>query len=156
CPRQPRAGSASTRGRPRSTEGSYRTSPLVARRAGCRAAVTMRVSIRCHKTTYSCCCDTIMMNPTDKLVRFVELVERWNRSINLTAPTTRADLDEHVEDARQVVGLLRDATRVLDVGSGGGFPVVVAAVLLSETRFVALEPIHKKHAFLRTAARELE
>jgi 16S rRNA (guanine527-N7)-methyltransferase len=44
---------------------------------------------------------------------------------------------------------------VLDVGSGGGLPVVIAAISLPDQHFVALEPIHKKHAFLKTAAREL-
>ena len=45
--------------------------------------------------------------------------------------------------------------RVLDVGSGGGFPVVIAALCLPDALFTSLEPVHKKHAFLRTAAREL-
>ena len=44
----------------------------------------------------------------------------------------------------------------LDVGSGGGFPVVVAAIARPEIQFLALEPVHKKQAFLRTAARELD
>jgi 16S rRNA (guanine527-N7)-methyltransferase len=43
----------------------------------------------------------------------------------------------------------------LDVGSGGGFPVVIAAICTPSIEFVSLEPVHKKHAFLRTAAREL-
>ncbi len=50
---------------------------------------------------------------------------------------------------------LRGTKRVLDVGSGGGFPVVVAAICLPDVSFTSLEPVHKKHAFLRTAAREL-
>ena len=41
------------------------------------------------------------------------------------------------------------------MGSGGGFPVVVAAICVPATSFVSLEPVHKKHAFLRTVAREL-
>jgi 16S rRNA (guanine527-N7)-methyltransferase len=44
---------------------------------------------------------------------------------------------------------------VLDVGSGGGLPAVVVAICLPDLHVTALEPIHKKHAFLRTAAREL-
>jgi 16S rRNA (guanine527-N7)-methyltransferase len=87
--------------------------------------------------------------------RFVELLERWNRSINLTAARTRAEIEEHVEDSQHVVECLRDAGAVLDVGSGGGFPVIVAALSLPNCLFVALEPIHKKHAFLRTVVREL-
>jgi 16S rRNA (guanine527-N7)-methyltransferase len=129
-----------------------------------------------------------------KLNAFLDLFEKWNKSINLSAASTRAELHEHLEDSLHVVPLLRahllgendagrDASsssaaaskltpvvnpdelearggrempRVLDVGSGGGFPVVIAAIELPEIAFTSLEPVHKKHAFLRTAARELD
>ena len=90
-----------------------------------------------------------------KLDAFVDLFEKWNRSINLSAASSRHELEEHVADSLHVVPLLSSCARVLDVGSGGGFPVVVAAICLPAIQFTALEPVHKKHAFLRTAAREL-
>lgn len=90
-----------------------------------------------------------------QLEAFLDLFEKWNRSINLSAASTRAELREHLDDSLHVVPLLSGLTKVLDVGSGGGFPVVVAAISLPDVRFVSLEPVHKKHAFLRTAAREL-
>jgi 16S rRNA (guanine527-N7)-methyltransferase len=90
-----------------------------------------------------------------KLDSFVDLFEKWNRSINLSAATTRTELLEHVTDSLEVVPYLEGRGRVLDVGSGGGFPVVIAAICLPAVQFTALEPVHKKHAFLRTAAREL-
>jgi len=86
---------------------------------------------------------------------FLDLFEKWNRSINLSAASTRAEISSHIEDSLHVVPHLRGAGAVLDVGSGGGFPVVIAALALPETRFVSLEPVHKKQAFLKTAAREL-
>jgi 16S rRNA (guanine527-N7)-methyltransferase len=89
------------------------------------------------------------------LSSFVTLFEKWNRSINLSAATSRDEIQEHVVDSLHVVPHLAASSRVLDVGSGGGFPVVVAAVCLPNHTFVSLEPVHKKHAFLRTAAREL-
>ena len=89
------------------------------------------------------------------LAAFVTLFESWNQRINLSAARTRDAIDDHVIDSLAVIPHLRDAKRVLDVGSGGGFPVVVAAICRSDVEFVALEPVHKKHAFLRTAAREL-
>ncbi|MGE5180606.1 MAG: 16S rRNA (guanine(527)-N(7))-methyltransferase RsmG, partial [Acidobacteriota bacterium] len=86
------------------------------------------------------------------LERFLDLFEKWNRSINLSAASTRDELLEHLADSLHVVPHVRSAARVLDVGSGGGFPVVVAAIALPSVGFTALEPVHKKHAFLRTAA----
>jgi 16S rRNA (guanine(527)-N(7))-methyltransferase RsmG len=88
------------------------------------------------------------------LERFATLFVRWNASINLSAARTPEELDEHVRDSLQVVPFLT-AGRCLDVGSGGGFPVVIASICRPDIQFVSLEPVHKKHAFLRTAAREL-
>jgi 16S rRNA (guanine527-N7)-methyltransferase len=89
------------------------------------------------------------------LSAFISLFEKWNRSINLSAASTREDITEHLVDSLHVVPLLAGQTCVLDVGSGGGFPVVVAAICAPAVEFTSLEPVHKKHAFLRTAAREL-
>jgi 16S rRNA (guanine527-N7)-methyltransferase len=86
---------------------------------------------------------------------FISLFLKWNKSINLSAARTIAEVREHIDDSLHVVPLLGGLRRVLDVGSGGGFPVVIAAISLPDVDFVSLEPVHKKHAFLRTAAREL-
>jgi 16S rRNA (guanine527-N7)-methyltransferase len=94
-----------------------------------------------------------MLEP--KLEQLAALVAKWNRQINLSGASSHAEILEHIEDSRSVVSPLMGLHRVLDVGSGGGFPVAVAAVLLPDIEFVALEPVHKKHAFLRTVAREL-
>lgn len=105
----------------------------------------------------------------NNLEAFLTLFAKWNKSINLSAASSRGELLGHLTDSLHVVPHLaahaetlrsiapepRDV-RVLDVGSGGGFPVVVAAICAPSVQFTALEPVHKKHAFLRTAARELE
>jgi 16S rRNA (guanine527-N7)-methyltransferase len=90
------------------------------------------------------------------LSAFSTLFEKWNRSINLSAASSHAEITEHLVDSLHIVPHLAGRSRVLDVGSGGGFPVVVAAICLPAIDFVSLEPVHKKHAFLRTAARELK
>ncbi len=95
-----------------------------------------------------------MIDP--RLAALAALFAKWNRSINLSAASTAEEIDAHIDDSSHVIEYLRGRSRILDVGSGGGFPVVVAAIALPDSRFVALEPIHKKHAFLKTAARELK
>src|SRR4051812_12405123 len=99
----------------------------------------------------------LSMDPSlaGNLSAFVSLFEKWNKSINLSAASNRAEVVEHVIDSLYVVPHLTGRARILDVGSGGGFPVVVAAICLPTSSFISLEPVHKKHAFLRTAAREL-
>lgn len=91
----------------------------------------------------------------EKLRRFNDLFSKWNASINLSAARSPHDVDDHILDSLHLIPHLTDLARVIDVGSGGGFPVVVAAICAPSINFTALEPVHKKHAFLRTAAREL-
>lgn len=91
-----------------------------------------------------------------KLERFRDLLLKWNRKINLSAARSPEEIEEHIQDSLAVIPHLLSSERLIDVGAGGGFPVVVAAICLPSLSFTALEPIHKKHAFLRTAARELD
>lgn len=92
----------------------------------------------------------------DALVRFSDELLRWNARINLSAARTAGDVAQHVVDSAAVVPRIpRSTRRVIDVGSGGGLPAVPVAILRPELSVVALEPIHKKHAFLQHARRTL-
>lgn len=92
----------------------------------------------------------------EQLTKFIAVFGKWNASINLSSARTAVEIEAHVIDCLHAVPHLAGARRAIDVGSGGGLPVVVAAVCLPSTAFSAIEPVHKKHAFLRTAARELK
>lgn len=91
------------------------------------------------------------------IAEFAALFEKWNRSINLSAARTRPELDEQIADSLAVIPHIERLAprRLVDVGSGGGLPSVVIAISCPLVEVTALEPVHKKHAFLRTAAREL-
>jgi 16S rRNA (guanine527-N7)-methyltransferase len=97
------------------------------------------------------------------LSAFSALFHKWNQRINLSASRDEAEIDAHIADCLHLIPLLRDAVAasrlqpppVLDVGAGGGLPAVVVAICIPDVHVTALEPVHKKHAFLRTAAREL-
>jgi 16S rRNA (guanine527-N7)-methyltransferase len=93
---------------------------------------------------------------TSRLVAYRDLLLAWNERVNLTAARTAAEVDAHVEDCLAIVAHVpREAIRLVDVGSGGGLPAVVIAIERPDAAITALEPTHKKHAFLRTAARTL-
>lgn len=89
--------------------------------------------------------------------KYMEIFLLWNRRINLSAARdAQTLLTEHIDDALAVVRHVPvDTPRLVDVGSGGGLPGVVLAILRPTTAVVLLEPIHKKHAFLSTVAREV-
>jgi 16S rRNA (guanine527-N7)-methyltransferase len=88
--------------------------------------------------------------------RYAELLLKWNAKINLTAASSLDDALHHIADCEAIlVHIPNDARTLVDIGSGGGLPAVVIAAARPEIVVSAVEPIQKKHAFLRTAAREL-
>jgi len=88
----------------------------------------------------------------DKVESFEALFRKWNSAINLVAPSTLPELwQRHILDSAQLVPHARDARKWVDLGSGGGFPGAIVAILLRERCVVHLvESNHKKAAFLRT------
>jgi 16S rRNA (guanine527-N7)-methyltransferase len=98
----------------------------------------------------------IPLDARPALERYVELLLRWNSRINLTAARAADDAMQHVADCAHLLEHIPlEARRLVDVGSGGGLPAVVIAVARPELEVTAVEPTGKKHAFLRTVAREL-
>jgi 16S rRNA (guanine527-N7)-methyltransferase len=93
------------------------------------------------------------------LERFVELFRAFAAHTNLVARSQLPDLwTRHVLDSAQLVRLKPRARRWLDLGSGGGFPGIVTAILLKggEGAHVDLvESTGKKAAFLRSAIEAL-
>jgi len=94
-----------------------------------------------------------------KLRHFEELVLKWTKSINLISPsTTREIWSRHVADSAQVFGHAGECwTTWTDIGSGGGFPGLVIAILDEQNRQVVLvESDQRKCLFLKTVRRELD
>lgn len=93
-----------------------------------------------------------------RLQAYQALVEKWNRHINLVSPSTLPDFrNRHVLDCLQISKHLEEVTSWTDIGSGGGLPGIVLAILFAprDVPFVMIESDQRKAAFLRTAVREL-
>ena len=91
----------------------------------------------------------------DRLTAYVELVEKWQQRVNLVSASTLPDIwMRHIWDSAQLAALVPAGTgRILDVGSGAGFPgLVVAALCDAELHLV--ESDQKKAVFLQTVIRE--
>ena len=64
---------------------------------------------------------------------FVAMVKKWNPVINLIARSSVPNIwSRHIEDSAQIVALANASGPWIDIGSGGGFPGIVAAICLKE------------------------
>lgn len=94
------------------------------------------------------------------LLAYLDHLQRWNATYNLTALRGRhAMLTQHLLDCIAVVPALRRTLphggRLLDVGSGGGLPGVVAAVLIDSLQVTCIDTVGKKSAFVSHVAAQL-
>ncbi|MFM0645528.1 16S rRNA (guanine(527)-N(7))-methyltransferase RsmG [Paraburkholderia bryophila] len=93
-----------------------------------------------------------------KLLDYVALLSKWNAVYNLTAiRDPRQMLIQHILDSLSIVPHLapRGPSSVLDVGSGGGLPGIVLAIVLPEWTVTVNDIVHKKTAFQSQAKAEL-
>ena len=93
-----------------------------------------------------------------RLLAYQALLGRWQQRINLVGPATLEDFwSRHAADSAQLLALAKDRRVWLDLGSGGGFPGLVVAIMLTETggHVHLVESDGRKAAFLRTVIREV-
>ncbi|MCP1215312.1 16S rRNA (guanine(527)-N(7))-methyltransferase RsmG [Acetobacter orientalis] len=89
----------------------------------------------------------------ERLEAFVALLQKWNPRINLVSGRDLAFVwERHVKDSLQIAPLVAGAGRFIDIGSGGGFPGIVAAIA-TNVPGILIEADQRKAAFLREAAR---
>ena len=89
-----------------------------------------------------------------RLDRFVEHFLKWQRAVQLVAPSTLNTLwTRHIADSLQLLPDIEGAKEIVDVGSGGGFPGLVLAIAAPEKKFHLIESDTRKASFLRETAR---
>ena len=92
------------------------------------------------------------MNNKAKFDLYAQLLREWSKKMNLVAPSTLTDIyNRHFADCAQLADVLPRDAKIVDLGSGAGFPAAVLAIM--GWNVVAIESIGKKVAFL-TAVKE--
>jgi 16S rRNA (guanine527-N7)-methyltransferase len=97
-----------------------------------------------------------------RLLDYTALIQKWNKVYNLTALRDPSDmLTHHLLDSLTAIAPLSrhtrgQATRVLDVGSGGGLPGVVLAICMPELNVSCVDTVAKKAAFVQQVAVSLK
>ena len=112
---------------------------------------------------------TYALNITDeqkeRLLEYLEQLNKWNKSYNLTAIRDREQaLIQHLFDSLSVVRPLHlhiqsyaiMHPKIMDVGSGGGLPGVILAISFPDAMVICVDAVEKKIAFIRHVASVLQ
>ena len=92
----------------------------------------------------------------EKLVDYLALMFKWNAVYNLTSLRDPMQMvTHHLLDSLAAVPAFAQAHNVLDVGSGGGLPGIVLAIVRPDMKVSMIDTVHKKTAFLTQVKAEL-
>jgi 16S rRNA (guanine527-N7)-methyltransferase len=105
--------------------------------------------------------ENVSRETSEKLLAFAALVEKWTAKINLVSKASVPEIwQRHIVDSAQVLNAAPQNGSWVDLGSGGGFPGIVVAIISQGAQspydFTFVESDQRKCVFLRTALRELE
>lgn len=97
---------------------------------------------------------TLEERQVEQLTQYLFLLRKWSTFTALVSSGNLAELEDlHLVDSLSLVPVVRATTQegdtLLDIGSGGGFPAIPLAVVLTDRKFVLMERSLKKVSFLR-------
>ena len=92
----------------------------------------------------------------NQLMDYLGLMFKWNSVYNLTSLRDPMQMvTHHLLDSLAAVPAFANAKNVLDVGSGGGLPGIVLAIVRPDVKISMIDTVHKKTAFLTQVKAEL-
>jgi 16S rRNA (guanine527-N7)-methyltransferase len=95
----------------------------------------------------------------DKFIKYKELIKEWNEKVNLTAITEDSEIiKKHFIDSIKVFKFqeLKNAKKVIDIGTGGGFPGIPMKIINPSSKVVLLDSLNKRINFLNEVIKELK
>ena len=81
--------------------------------------------------------------------KYKEHLFKWNKIHNMTGAKDESSIDEFIYDAVFPVSFLPSAKTLLDIGTGAGFPGMILALALPDTKITLVEPLTKRASFLQ-------
>ena len=86
---------------------------------------------------------------TEKFHIFMKLLLEWNEKINLTAITDEDEIIlKHFVDSLTVIKYINDNDKIIDVGTGAGFPGIPIAIMMPNVKITLLDSLNKRINFL--------
>ena len=90
------------------------------------------------------------------LLEYVALLKKWNSTYNLTALRDEHKMiSHHILDSLSLLGYIKEAKTLMDVGSGGGMPGIPTAICRPDLQITLLDSNTKKTTFLQQVVIEL-
>lgn len=94
---------------------------------------------------------------TQKLNALIDKTINANKKFNITAITNEEEIIlKHIADSATVIKYIPQNAKLLDVGTGGGFPALPIAIIRPDVSVYALDSTAKKLAYIDEVAKELE
>ena len=93
-----------------------------------------------------------------QLVRYLKLLNKWNKTYNLTAIRDPLEMVRlHIFDSLSVLPYIRimGANSLLDVGAGAGLPSIPLAICMPDLKVFAIDKVQKKTSFMQQVKAEL-
>ena len=93
-----------------------------------------------------------------QLIAFLDQLEKWNKKLNLVSCKNRNELEiKHLQDSLSLLEVfdLDEGQKVLDLGTGGGFPGIPLAIMSPEATFVLTDSTAKKITAVQIMAQEI-
>lgn len=99
----------------------------------------------------------ITENKAKKLLEYKKLLLEWNEKINLTAITDDYEIIiKHFVDCLECTKAITNEKKIIDVGTGAGFPGIVLAIYYPEIEFTLLDALNKRIMFLQDVIEKLD
>ncbi len=92
---------------------------------------------------------------TEKLQHYLTILTKWQNTINLIGKSTIDEAwERHFLDSAQLEPLIPQNAKIMDIGSGAGFPGLVLAAMRPDISVTLVESDGRKCAFLSSVSRE--
>lgn len=91
----------------------------------------------------------------EQIEQYKALLAKWNKIHNLTGAKTPEQIDDFIVDALFPITFLPPLKNAMDIGTGAGFPGMILAIAMPQTRFTLVEPLAKRASFLQFVKADL-
>lgn len=92
----------------------------------------------------------------EKFYQYMNLVIEWNKKINLTAIVEPKEfILKHFIDSITINKYMKSSDKIMDIGTGAGFPGIPLKIVNQDTEFVLVDSLNKRIHFLNEVCQSL-